>query len=120
MYVIHSPLDFLKCFRLTNRTAISSNLQVYVDKPLLKDALARLEDVYKRRGIEFEREPQKTVQQGCSTTVVAALDPEIEKDSGAYLVNGNIDERADYAGGEENWEKLWKLSEKLVGEKFDW
>jgi len=105
---------------LTCYTAISSNLQVHVNEPLLKDALARMDEVSKQRGIEYEREPQKTVQQGCATTLVAALDPAVEKNSGDYLVNGDISEHADYAGGEGNWEKLWALSEKLVGEKFDW
>jgi len=62
------------------------------------------------------------MQQGCSTTLVAALDPSIEGDSGAYLDDGDVAVNAppDYLAVPENEERLWKLSEELVGEKFDW
>jgi hypothetical protein len=65
---------------------------------------------------------KKTMQQGCSTTLVAALDPSIEGDSGAYLDDGDVAVNAppDYLAVPENEERLWKLSEELVGEKFDW
>lgn len=74
-------------------------------------------------GREFKRDPQKTLQQGCSTTLVAALDPEIQEKSGAYLVNGNIFEEKElprHAVGLENEEKLWTVSGGLVGERFEW
>ena len=65
---------------------------------------------------------EKTMQQGCSTTLVAALDPSIEKDSGAYLDDGDISANAlpEYLTLPKNEEKLWRLSEELVREKFDW
>lgn len=92
------------------------------DGALLLDGLARAVTGEAAMGREFVREPQKTLQQGCSTTLVAALDPDIEKSNGGYLRNGDIWEHEviGYAKGEENWEPLWRLSEKLVGEKFGW
>jgi NAD(P)-dependent dehydrogenase (short-subunit alcohol dehydrogenase family) len=64
----------------------------------------------------------KTLPQGASTTVIAAFDPSIAAKSGGYLVDGNVVEvgplLAAYAFDEGNAEKLWALSEELVGEKF--
>ncbi|KAF2678414.1 short-chain dehydrogenase [Lentithecium fluviatile CBS 122367] len=66
--------------------------------------------------------PSKTHSQGCATTVVAALDPYIAGRSGAYLCDCKVDHGdvwAEHAKGIENAEKLWALSEGLVGEKFE-
>jgi NAD(P)-dependent dehydrogenase (short-subunit alcohol dehydrogenase family) len=62
----------------------------------------------------------KSIPQGASTTVIAAFDPSIAERSGAYLNDGKVDDEAvkAYAIDEGNAEKLWALSEKLVGEKF--
>jgi hypothetical protein len=60
----------------------------------------------------------KTLQQGCSTTLVAALDPSIP--SGSYLEDCNVAQAEAYAMDQERAEQLWALSEKLVGQKFDW
>ncbi|KAI1657897.1 NAD(P)-binding protein [Daldinia decipiens] len=68
-------------------------------------------------------EPYKTLQQGCGTTLRAALDPDLVKEEGVYLQNTNLttdpNEVKDWATDPELAEKLWKLSEELVGEKFD-
>ncbi|RYP73965.1 hypothetical protein DL771_003276 [Monosporascus sp. 5C6A] len=60
----------------------------------------------------------KTLSQGASTTLVAALDPELPARSPAYLANCQITEPFEYALDPENAEKLWELSEQLVGQKF--
>lgn len=65
----------------------------------------------------------KDQSQGSATTLVAALDPNILDQSGAYLADCRVDHNsptADYAIDKDNAEKLWKLSEKLVEQKFDW
>jgi hypothetical protein len=92
------------------------------DGALLQDGLARAIAGEAAMGRQFVREAQKTLQQGCSTTIVAALDPEIESKSGSYLRDGDVwdQEVINYAKGRENWERLWELSEKLVGDKFVW
>ncbi|KAF2473160.1 short-chain dehydrogenase [Lindgomyces ingoldianus] len=64
----------------------------------------------------------KTHSQGAATTVVAALDPTIADRSGAYLADASIDHDdniSPYAVDKDNAEKLWVLSEKLVGQKFE-
>lgn len=67
--------------------------------------------------------PKKTFSQGCATSLVAALAPEIEGKSGAYMADcrvvGDEDETyAEWAKDESKDESLWELSESLVGEKF--
>jgi hypothetical protein len=93
-----------------------------MDKAILADAIARSAAAEKALGREWKMPEKKTMQQGCSTTLIAALDPSIEKDSGAYLDNGDISANPppEYLSLPENEEKLWRLSEELVGEKFDW
>lgn len=55
-----------------------------------------------------------------ATTLYAALAPELSNQSGAFLVDAQVwdGEVKKHATSEENVEKLWKLSEDLVGEKF--
>ncbi|KAK6330696.1 hypothetical protein TWF718_002897 [Orbilia javanica] len=57
-----------------------------------------------------------------ATHVVAAFDPAIEPQNGGYLIDCQISpimgKEAAWATGRENWERLWKLSEDLVGEEF--
>ncbi|KAJ8122319.1 hypothetical protein ONZ43_g1460 [Nemania bipapillata] len=71
----------------------------------------------------------KTLGAGASTSLVAALDPKLgpgetkdgKENYGVYLDNCQISNEAlpgsvSSAGGE----RLWQLSEELVGEKFEW
>ncbi|KAF7908082.1 uncharacterized protein EAF01_003837 [Botrytis porri] len=63
--------------------------------------------------------PWKSLEAGTSTTLVAALDPALKVHSGAYLTDCQIAETADYTTNPDYAERLWALSEKLVGQKFD-
>lgn len=78
----------------------------------------------------------KTVEQGSSTTLTAALDPSLDSKfcitympaivltrislgaSGAFLDDCNPAKALDYASSPGNAEKLWALSEEIVGERF--
>ncbi len=77
----------------------------------------------------------KNGQEGCATGLVAALDPAVNGlllklpseiaganeyigKSGAYLIDCNIMPAVEHATSPELAEKLWKLSEELLGEKF--
>ncbi|KAH6957924.1 hypothetical protein BKA56DRAFT_197465 [Ilyonectria sp. MPI-CAGE-AT-0026] len=71
----------------------------------------------------------KTLGAGASTSLVAALDPKLEasetnedsENHGAYLVDCQINDKArPLAVSSEEAEKLWKLSEELVQQKFAW
>ncbi|KAG8528691.1 uncharacterized protein KY384_006378 [Bacidia gigantensis] len=62
---------------------------------------------------------RKTLEQGASTTLVAALDPGLELMEGevGYLSDCRFAEPAEWCRGEkgiENAERLWKISEELV------
>ncbi|KAH8550857.1 short-chain dehydrogenase [Umbelopsis sp. PMI_123] len=63
----------------------------------------------------------KTLQQGTSTHIIAAFDPSIKNQNGAYLQNGIVDNESVkyWAKDDNNASKLWELSEQLVGHKFD-
>ena len=86
-----------------------------------KDALA----VMLERGVFSYR----TLGAGSSTSLVAALDPGLKSDGtkdgyenyGAFLMDCQISTEArPLAVSSEEAEKLWKLSEDLVREKFSW
>lgn len=80
----------------------------------------------------FEKpvEPFKLVAQGAATGVRAATSPDLANNGGVYLKNcqiAEVDDSPDMAGGvksyavsPENAERLWTISEELVGEKFAW
>ncbi|KAJ6584404.1 hypothetical protein B0H19DRAFT_1318318 [Mycena capillaripes] len=62
----------------------------------------------------------KTLQQGGATTVAAAFDPTLNEKPGAYLVDSVVDNTAvaPHSSDPANAEKLWTLTEKIVGETF--
>ncbi|KAK4160254.1 hypothetical protein QBC43DRAFT_359798 [Cladorrhinum sp. PSN259] len=60
----------------------------------------------------------KTPDEGSSTTLVAALDPALNETKGLYLVDCQIAEAYHHATDPAAAERLWKLSEELVAEKF--
>ncbi|KAK9761969.1 hypothetical protein K7432_012717 [Basidiobolus ranarum] len=63
----------------------------------------------------------KTIEQGASTHIVAALDPSIKDQSGSFLHDAQINNTVvmKYALDEANARELWSLSEQLVGQKFN-
>lgn len=60
----------------------------------------------------------KTIAEGTSTTMVAALDPALNNVTGVYLDDCQIAKPESYAVDPTNAEKLWELSEELVKQKF--
>ncbi|EXJ84055.1 hypothetical protein A1O3_04722 [Capronia epimyces CBS 606.96] len=60
----------------------------------------------------------KSLEQGSATTLVAAFDPTIRDASGGYLKDCHLTEVVEHAQDQSSVEKLWELSESLVGEKF--
>ncbi len=100
---------------------IDTGLSASVSKEAMEDHVRRRTEEAVRQGKEYTRPKRKTLQQGCSTTLVAALDLSIAGHSGAYLEDCAITERplSDLVTNMDNAEKLWKLSEELVGQKFD-
>ncbi|KAH6613092.1 short-chain dehydrogenase [Boeremia exigua] len=67
---------------------------------------------------KMEMPKDKTIEQGCATSLAAALDPSLDNYSGSYLDDCKPKEVQGYASSDSNAEKLWTLSEEIVGEKF--
>lgn len=62
---------------------------------------------------------RKTIQEGCSTQLRAALDPSLNSKSGAFLQDEQIIEQALHVEAYGAADKVWKLCEDLVGENFN-
>lgn len=65
----------------------------------------------------------KSASQGASTHVYAAFETSLKDHNGAYLVNNQIhpqEKVLPWARDPVSAELLWKLSEKLVGQKFEY
>ena len=94
--------------------SIDTDLQRHEDPKMLAEAR-------KRFGNKLVT---KTLEAGASTTLVAALDPALgfEKEN-VYMADCAFAEPAEWCKGEkgrERAERLWRVSEDLVGEKFAW
>ncbi|KAI0469192.1 hypothetical protein F4859DRAFT_487297 [Xylaria cf. heliscus] len=98
---------------------IRTNLQVHLQDPAA--FRSAVEWVTAKTG-HFAREEFKTLQQGCSTTLVAALDETITGSSGSYLADAQLapEQPKQLVNGSELAERLWHLSESLVHQKFSW
>ncbi|PWY90633.1 short-chain dehydrogenase [Aspergillus sclerotioniger CBS 115572] len=68
----------------------------------------------------FEEPRFKTSTQIAATPLIAALDPDLQDQAPVYLQNSAVSGTVDYTWDSESVEKLWKLSEKLVGEVFEY
>ncbi|KAJ7686133.1 hypothetical protein B0H17DRAFT_723311 [Mycena rosella] len=64
--------------------------------------------------------PWKSIPQGAATTVAAAFDTRLNDKPGAYLSDGTEanKERADHSSDPANAEKLWTVTEEVIGETF--
>ncbi|PVH91222.1 NAD(P)-binding protein [Periconia macrospinosa] len=62
--------------------------------------------------------PMKTMSQGISTILVAALDPKLKESGGAYLNDCQVEDVQPFAKDKAKAEKLWQLTEKLTGTTF--
>jgi len=60
----------------------------------------------------------KTIEQGAATSVFAAVSPSLEGVGGRYLDNADFGEPTAWATDPAAAERLWALSESLVGESF--
>jgi len=61
----------------------------------------------------------KSLDEGAATMLVAAFDPKLSDSDGVYLSDCQIAEPAPHAADRDAAERLWKLSEKLVGEESE-
>ncbi|KAJ9606828.1 hypothetical protein H2200_008838 [Cladophialophora chaetospira] len=61
----------------------------------------------------------KDIDQGSATTLVAALDPKLNDPKVIFLNDCQVAEPAEWASNANAAERLWKLSEEIVGQKFE-
>jgi len=70
-----------------------------------------------RRGPTGRLPSRKTIAQGAATSVWAATAPELERAGGTYLADCAISgDHAEWAVDHDGAQRLWRLSEELVGE----
>lgn len=60
----------------------------------------------------------KTQDQGAATLIVAGFDPSLDDEPGVYLEDCQIKRPSKWAVDPEKAERLWRMSEEMVGEKF--
>jgi len=61
----------------------------------------------------------KTPKQGAQTTLYTVLEDASSIKNGEYYSNSVISPKNEFANNVENQRKLWRLSEELLGIKFD-
>lgn len=69
-------------------------------------------------GEAFQVGEFKSMAQGTSTGLVAMLDPRLDSHTGSYMEDCTVKPLREYASSSENAQRLWSLSEQLVGQKF--
>ncbi|OTA98036.1 hypothetical protein M426DRAFT_17833 [Hypoxylon sp. CI-4A] len=99
-----------------------------IQTELSRDVAARTMDAIGRM-VEQGLINFQTLGSGAATGLTAALDPKLglpytkdgKENYGVYFIDCQISDKANqYSTSSEGAEKLWKLSEELVKEKFDW
>ncbi|CEJ87837.1 hypothetical protein VHEMI04528 [[Torrubiella] hemipterigena] len=71
-------------------------------------------------GREYKLPPWTSTSEGAATIITGMIDPTIEHSNGSFLHNNAIadQELHSHILNEDNWARLWELSENLIGEKF--
>lgn len=73
--------------------------------------------------IEWSPDYFKSLSEGIATHVVAAFDPNLKDFNGRYFEDSNavpLEEVRCWARDPVEAERLWKVSEELVGQKFEY
>ncbi len=109
-------------FAITPGLILESNLQNEISPEMFADGMKIGAKVFEGREPPPQENPKPMVS-ATSTVLVASLSPDIIGNNGGFLENCQFvaeDHIESHGLGNENAEKLWKLSEELVGEKFAW
>lgn len=101
-------------FSLHPGVIMDTSLSEGLDKSAFND----ISDITKKNtGKEFVMDKPKSLEQGVATSCVAAV-ADIAGPSGSFLTDCQPIEVSEYASDEAMVEKLWEMSEQMVGEKF--
>ena len=90
------------------------------DEELVNDGIARLREAFEKG--EVPELVPKSLAAGAATSLWAALAPALEGRSGAFLSDCTVldEPLMPHAVGKKNVDRLWRLSEELVGQKFEY
>ncbi|PMD46647.1 putative retinol dehydrogenase 12 [Hyaloscypha variabilis F] len=98
--------------------AVDTGLAKYFTPEMMSEGL----ELWARMG--KQKPVRKTLGQGCSTGLRAALDPGLGVEGGCYLEDCQVTREttsvAAWALDEKNAERCWKLAEEMLGEKFEY
>ncbi|KAK9365629.1 short-chain dehydrogenase [Lipomyces kononenkoae] len=108
----------ISSFSVHPGTIFNTNLGLHLDD----ESFDVLRKIAQEKGMPtLEEQRLKSVDEGCATALVAALDPSLESGaSGAFLSDCVIENTREYAHDPDNAEKLWQLSEAVTGQKFSY
>ncbi|KAJ6257489.1 hypothetical protein Dda_7274 [Drechslerella dactyloides] len=94
---------------------IITNLGRYQSKEELEALIAATKSLSHVSKYNFN---YKELNQGVSSQIMAAFSPGILDQNGAYIYDCQIQEAAEHARSLEDANRLWAMSEEMVGEKF--
>jgi len=100
--------------------AIPTNLGRHMDPEDLAGLIKLDKELGNYEG-EWTDFPWKTLSQGTATHVFAAFDPNIAEHNGAYCIDvrlGKPGEIRNKATDPEDAERLWKMSNEILGQEF--
>ncbi|KAI5477002.1 short-chain dehydrogenase [Pseudohyphozyma bogoriensis] len=104
---------------------VNTNLGRHLTPFMLIKAVGALIGIISTKIIKWDvgKSPMglKSMGQGAATHIVAAFDPSIAGESGAYLSDCTLrnSDAAPYALDKREAERLWRMSEETLGQRFD-
>ncbi|KAI5478363.1 NAD(P)-binding protein [Pseudohyphozyma bogoriensis] len=104
------------CFSLHPGACLETNIFNNTSKEEMMAVGFLLEDGTPNPAFQY-----KTVEACAATHIVASFDPDLKDHSGEFLADCQLNTTipVSYTLDSDNAEKLWALSEKMVGQKFD-
>ncbi|MBX7542073.1 SDR family NAD(P)-dependent oxidoreductase [Qipengyuania sphaerica] len=106
---------------------IHTNLGRHMSEEDVQNLMARIEKAAEERG--EQPQPFKTIPQGAATTCWVATADELEGAGGLYCEDCHVANQDDhdtgggvrsYAVDKDNADRLWAMSEEMVGQQFDY
>ncbi|MCJ1383961.1 hypothetical protein MMC17_007075 [Xylographa soralifera] len=112
----------IEAFSLNPGLIFESKLMVNVDQEMFVDGHAVATAALNGDAMPEAAMSPHSLSQGSATPLWAVLNPELSSHSGAFLVDCAVWDQPlrPHAIGQDKEDKLWELSEKLVGQKFEY
>jgi hypothetical protein len=85
---------------------------------VLSEGAAPMLDALPEHVLSQHKGSFKSIDQGSSTSLVAAFDPNLTPEDGVFLADCQIAMPASWAVNEVYARRLWQLSEELTGDRF--